>query len=462
MFLAGLARTMPPAEDLGPCAAEGEHGPGVAKRSRTCLGFSESESGMRVHSSSGRPRTHRYGDSTPSRDAIEQRQAILDTIAEGVAVADQEGHIIQANRAFRELLAVDRMPGYGTTAPADYELFLRVRDAAGKPLPNKQLAVQRALRGEVVQGPDADIRMQSPDGSELELSINAAPLRDREGHIVEAVIAVQDITWRKHLERALEEARANELALREITQRMDEFVATASHDLRAPLTVVVGMMDLIASRFERVASAVLEQSPNFADKFDKVRSSLEGASQGVDRLNRLVQVLFDTSQAHAGSLELHRKLCDLTAVVREQVEAVRPANPHRTIHLEELGSHVLEVVADADRIGQVITNYLTNALKYSAKDQPVTVRMEAKNMLARVSVQDHGPGLPISEQERIWQRFYRYPGSRVRSGSNFGMGLGLYICKTIIESHGGQVGVESAVGAGSTFWFTLPLEPEKP
>src|SRR5262249_34938533 len=163
---------------------------------------------MRVHSSSGRPQTHRQEHSTP-KDAIEQRQTVLDTIAEGVAVSDQEGHIIQANREFRELLAVDRMPGYGTTAPANHELFLRGLDAEGKPLPNEQLAVQRALRGEVVQGPDANIRMQSPDGSELELNINAAPLRDGKGRIMGAVIAVQDITWRKHLERALDEARAN-------------------------------------------------------------------------------------------------------------------------------------------------------------------------------------------------------------------------------------------------------------
>src|SRR5262249_15633332 len=147
----------------------------------------------------------------------------------------------------------------------------------------------------------------------------------------------------------------------------------------------------------------------------KVRSSLDGASQGIDRLNRLVQVLFDTSQAHAGSLELHRKSCDLVAVVREQVEAVRTAHPNRVIHLEALNCQALMVVADPDRVGQVIMNYLTNALKYSAKDQPVTVRVAAEEMLARVSVRDHGQGLPINEQERIWQRFYRFHGSRVRS-----------------------------------------------
>src|SRR5262249_30578225 len=393
---------------------------------------------MSVHSSSGRPLTDRDGHSNPV-EAVEQRQAILDTIAEGVAVSDQEGHIIQANRAFRELLAVARIPGNGATTPADEDLFLSARDPQGKPLPKEQLAIRRALRGEVVEGPDGDVRMQFPDGRELELNINAAPLRDREGNIVEAIVAVRDITWRRRLERALEGARANELALLEMTQRMDEFVATASHDLRAPLAVVVGMMDLASSRFERLVSDVMAQSPDLADKIGKVRSGLDGVSQGVDRLNRLVQILFDTSQAHAGSLELHPKVCDLAGVVREQVAAVRAANPKRAIHLDGTGSRVLEVLADADRIGQVITNYLTNALKYSAKDQQVVVQVAATDMQARVSVRDNGPGLPSSEQERIWQRFYRYQRSPVRSGSNVGMALGRYIAETMLASHGVQV-----------------------
>jgi PAS domain S-box-containing protein len=411
---------------------------------------------MGVHSDSCRPRTHSDGHSF-SHDVDEQLQVILDTLAEGVAVSDQEGHIIQANRAFRELLAVEQVPGYDTTVPADQDLFSHVRDTEGKPLAKEQLAVQRALRGEVVEGPDADVHMQSLDGTERELHINAAPLRDRDGHIIEAVVAVRDMTWSKHLERALEEARANEFALRELAQRMDEFVATASHDLRAPLAVAVGMIDLAASRFERLASEAMACDQGLAAMVEKVHSSLEGASQGVDRLNRLVQILFDTSQAHAGSPELHQRPCDLAAVVREQVAAVRTANPTRTIHVEGLGSGALEVMADADRIGQVVTNYLTNALKYSAKDQPVTVRVAAKDRVAHVSVEDHGPGLPNSEKGNIWQKYYRYQGSRVQRGSNFGMGLGLYICKTIIDGHGGRVGVDSKVGEGSTFWFTLPL-----
>jgi signal transduction histidine kinase len=139
------------------------------------------------------------------------------------------------------------------------------------------------------------------------------------------------------------------------------------------------------------------------------------------------------------------------------VEALRLANPQRTIDLHVLAAGPVPVVADVDRIGQVVTNYLTNALKYSPEDQPVAVRVAVMGAVARVAVTDHGPGLPPREHERIWQKFYRAEGVRVQSGSGSGLGLGLHICKTIVEAHGGLVGVESAVGKGSTFSFTLPL-----
>src|SRR5260221_8084486 len=164
-------------------------------------------------------------------------------------------------------------------------------------------------------------------------------------------------------------------------------------------------------------------------------------------------------------LELHRTPVDLAAVVREQVLALRVAHPHRTVHLELPVDGPCEapceapvpVVADAERIGQVVTNYVTNALKYSQGDQPVAIQVARDAAWVRVSVEDHGPGLPTSEQERIWGRFYQAKGLRVQSGSGTGLGLGLHICKAIIEGHGGKVGVESEVGKGSTFWFTLLL-----
>ncbi len=178
----------------------------------------------------------------------------------------------------------------------------------------------------------------------------------------------------------------------------------------------------------------------------------------MDRLARLVALLFDTSLVHAGKLELHCLPCDLVALVREPLEALRLASPQRTIDLQLVAAGPVPVVADADRIGQVVTNYLTNALSYSSEDQAVAVRVDVPGGgVARVAVTDHGPGLPPREQGRIWQAFYRAEGVRVQSGSGSGLGLGLHICKTIIERYGGQVGIESAVGKGSTFSFTLPL-----
>ena len=122
----------------------------------------------------------------------------------------------------------------------------------------------------------------------------------------------------------------------------------------------------------------------------------------------------------------------------------------------------MPVLADAQRIGQVVTNYLTNALKYSAVDRPVAVGLQVEDQQACVWVRDEGPGLSPGEQERIWGRFHQAQGIVVQSGSGVGLGLGLHISQTIIEQHQGQVGVQSTPGQGSTFWFTLPLATPEP
>ena len=105
----------------------------------------------------------------------------------------------------------------------------------------------------------------------------------------------------------------------------------------------------------------------------------------------------------------------------------------------------------------MVTNYLTNALKYSPADRPVEVGIDVEPEHARVWVRDHGQGLPLSEQERIWERFHRVKGVEVQSGAGVGLGLGLYVSRMIVERHQGQVGVQSTTGQGATFWFTLPL-----
>jgi signal transduction histidine kinase len=177
----------------------------------------------------------------------------------------------------------------------------------------------------------------------------------------------------------------------------------------------------------------------------------------VARLERLVNDLVDVSRIQAGKLELRPEPADLVAILREAVEEQQQAAPERTISLQCPADLEVPVVADSGRIEQVVTNYLTNALKYSTAARPVEVGAQVEQQHARVWVRDQGPGLPVEERERIWERFHRVPGIEVKSGTGVGLGMGLHICRTIIQQHGGQVGVESTPGQGSTFWFTLPI-----
>ena len=116
------------------------------------------------------------------------------------------------------------------------------------------------------------------------------------------------------------------------------------------------------------------------------------------------------------------------------------------------------IIADAERITQVINSYLTNALSYAPADQPVIVELTVEDALACVSVHDEGPDIPLEEQERIWERFYQAKEITGHHELDLSLGLGLYLCQVFIERHHGCVGVQSDPGHGTTFWFTLPIE----
>jgi PAS domain S-box-containing protein len=259
-----------------------------------------------------------------------------------------------------------------------------------------------------------------------------------------------------------EAARANELAAREMSQRLDEFLSVASHDIRAPVSVIKGNAQQALRDFDQLLAH--KQLPGLDADFSAVRESLAEAVVGADRLVRLVDMLFDIVRARTGNLELRFAACDLAAVVRAYVEAQRVAAPDRVIHLEAPEDQPVLVDADADRLGQVLSNYLSNALKYSPDDSIVVVRLEVSSGLAVVSVQDQGPGLPWEEQSRVWNLFYRAPGVKVQSATltSGSLGLGLHVCKQIIELHHGRVGIESMEGQGATFWFTLALATAAP
>lgn len=261
--------------------------------------------------------------------------------------------------------------------------------------------------------------------------------------------------------RAIQErtaAQARELsAMQQAQERMDEFLAIASHDLRTPVTATFGFIEIAARRCEQLATAARNEQSDLIRQINTVQGCVRDARQSVERLVRLVNLLFDTSLVRSGKLEIHRTACDLAALVRDQVETVRMSAPTRVIRLHIQAKEPVWVMADADRVGEVVTNYLTNALKYSPANEAVDTLVTVADTWARVSVQDRGPGLPPSELERIWQPFQRGAEHSAHGAAGSGLGMGLHISRTIIEQHMGQVGVESVEGRGATFWFVLPL-----
>ncbi|HEY7780596.1 MAG TPA: PAS domain S-box protein [Ktedonobacterales bacterium] len=270
---------------------------------------------------------------------------------------------------------------------------------------------------------------------------------------------------RERLLREREEARGSALALREANRRMDEFLGIAAHELKTPVTSGILNVGLATLRLQTLRDNLLARAGGVAtgaaelvgEQLDAMVGLMAAAEDSIERLSRLVADLLDVSRIRAGRLEFRPEPCDLAAIVREAVDEQRQIAPARAIRLEHGGMAAIPIVADGDRIRQVVTNYLTNALKYSPEDQPVRVRVAAREGLARVSVRDEGPGLPAEERLRVWDRYHRAPDIQANPGAGMGLGLGLHICRTIIERHQGQVGVRSAPGRGSTFWFALPV-----
>jgi PAS domain S-box-containing protein len=264
------------------------------------------------------------------------------------------------------------------------------------------------------------------------------------------------VVEREWLQRARAEAQASAFALREANQRMDAFLGIASHELRTPLTTIKANLQIAEQRVARMLTAGDTPPAVVTDRLAAVRSLIARASAATERQARLVRDLLDVSRIQAGRLTLHPTPTDLAALLRDAVNELRLSAPDRVITLTLPPGPVL-VTADAERIGQVIANYLSNAIKYSRREQPVAVSLTCEAATARLAVRDHGPGIPLDEQPAIWDRFYRVPGAEHQYGSGIGLGLGLYIAREIVERHGGALALASTPGEGSTFTFTLPL-----
>ena len=195
----------------------------------------------------------------------------------------------------------------------------------------------------------------------------------------------------------------------------------------------------------------------FAKRGDVKESGyMKTLEEQVDRLTTLINMLLDTSRINEGELALHREVININDLVSKQVEELRSlTHNHRLI--VKLCSYS-EVSVDTERLNQVFTNLISNAFKYSPKGGDIIIECESLKNEIRISVKDKGIGIPESVKEKVFDRFFRTEETKAK---NFpGIGLGLYITAAIVRRHGGKIWVESEVGKGSTFYFTLPLNPE--
>ncbi|MFC7345353.1 PAS domain S-box protein [Chryseobacterium zhengzhouense] len=242
---------------------------------------------------------------------------------------------------------------------------------------------------------------------------------DPEGNVKKLLGTVMDIT-----------------ALKQIQQQKDDFISIASHELKTPLTSLKVSLQLL----ERMKSSPTALLPKLIDQSNK----------SMEKISELVEELLNVTRINEGKVILNKKKFDLAHIVDECCGNI--------IHLEhhELivgGERKLDVIADENRIQQIVINFINNAIKYAPLSRKIFVNVEYSDNSAKVSVTDNGPGIPEDKLPYLFDRYYRVDSKGVQAS---GLGLGLYISADIIERHGGKIGVESIEGQGSTFWFTIP------
>lgn len=270
---------------------------------------------------------------------------------------------------------------------------------------------------------------------------NYVPLFNEEEQVYAVMVISHDITENI---RQMEELKK----LSESDVQKNNFIAMASHELKTPITSIKGYVQLLLNAFDKDKGKEKPLPPLL------VRSSLISVDKQITRLTRLISELLDLTKIETGTLELKKERFSLNQLAIETVEDILYTNTKHEISLfHDFQSYVF---ADKDRIGQVMINFLTNAIKYSPNSSKIAVWIhQTKNEQVAFSVKDYGIGIDKDEQEKIFERFYRAKGKEEQTYPGFG--IGLFIAKEFVEKHGGQVVVESEKGKGSVFTFTLPI-----
>lgn len=236
------------------------------------------------------------------------------------------------------------------------------------------------------------------------------------------------------------------LNFRDVTSRVkleqlkDEFLSIASHELKTPLTTIKGYIQLLEKYFQKIQD-------------EKALRYIHQSDVYIDKLNQLISDLLDISRIQSGRMQLKLEETRLCTLIKKTVKALQYLSSRHKLHVTCDSDPKL--FADKERIEQVLTNLIANAIKYSPHAENIEIRLSKKGKYAQVSVKDYGIGISKSAQKRLFERFYRVD----KTASTFsGLGIGLYISNEIIKRHQGKMWVESDEDAGSTFYFTLPLQ----
>lgn len=352
-------------------------------------------------------------DDTEILAARKRSEAILLSTSDGILVFDADDRVTFVNPAAETLLGkgAEELVGLVTDT---WTIFGLAMDPEG---PVQDTGTQAR-----------EVRMEEPEHRIVDVRVD--PVFDDRQTYLGSVSTIRDVTVE-----------------REAMQMKNEFVSTVSHELRTPLTSIKGYIDLI---LDGEAGEVNEIQQEF----------LSIVKENSDRLVELINDMLDISRIESGRIVLKVQPLDVAERVEGAVNTFRAVTDQqgRTIHVN-VPDDLPKAAGDPDRVGQVLINFISNAIKYSPEGGDVHVRASADGTRVRVGISDEGIGIEPEDQARLFTKFYRVDSSLTREIG--GTGLGLSICKSIIELLGGEVGVESEPGSGSTFWFTLPLASER-
>jgi two-component system CheB/CheR fusion protein len=357
------------------------------------------------------------------QEARDFADAIVDTIREPLLVLDEDLRVQRANRAFYQHFQVE-------SADTERRRIFELGEGQWN-IPTLRTLLEDLLPANHALV-DYEVEHTFPGIGHKAMLLNARHI----DHVPLILLAMEDITLRKQGEEEKQQ----------MLEQREEFMAMASHELKTPVSSLKGYTQVLHSRFTKAGD---ERSAAFLTKMDVQ----------LDKLIHLISELLDVTKLEAGQLAWHTLPFDLNVLVREIVEEVGYTAERHQFRIE--GALSAPVSGDRERTGQVLINLLTNAIKYSPQATAIQVSVAADAESATVSVQDFGIGIASEKLTHVFERFFRV--SDLESRTFPGLGLGLFISAQIVKRQGGRMWVESRVGVGSTFFFTIPLaSPPEP